>query len=220
MKIYWIKAQAPRRVLALAKHLGIEAQFEHVDLMAGGLKTADYAALNPNKKAPVLVDGDEVLWESSAIMAHLCIKAGSDMWPSRDAAEQVEVLRWLSWNDCHWAPAVAPFYFEHVVRSTFGLGPPDRELLKSSVADFLKYAAVLEDRLTDRTHVACGRLTIADFQLGSMATYWQESEMPLQAFPHIVRWIDGLMRIPAWAQPWPAPSPRSAGLGLDQARAT
>ncbi len=36
-------------------------------------------------------------------MAHLCIKAGSDMWPLENAAEQVEVLRWLSWNDCHWA---------------------------------------------------------------------------------------------------------------------
>jgi glutathione S-transferase len=37
-----------------------------------------------------------------------------------------------------------------------------------------------------------------------MATYWRESEMPLDAFPNIVRWIDGLMRIPSWAQPWPA----------------
>jgi glutathione S-transferase len=37
-----------------------------------------------------------------------------------------------------------------------------------------------------------------------MATYWRESEMPLEAFPNIVRWIDGLMRIPAWAEPWPA----------------
>jgi glutathione S-transferase len=53
-------------------------------------------------------------------------------------------------------------------------------------------------------YVACSRLTIADFQLSSMATYWRESEMPLEAFPNIVRWIDGLMRIPAWAEPWPA----------------
>jgi glutathione S-transferase len=30
--------------------------------------------------------------------------------------------------------------------------------------------------------------------------------MPFQAFPNIVRWIDGLMRIPAWADPWPAKS--------------
>ena len=35
MIIYWIKAQAPRRVLALAKHLGVEAEFMELDLMAG-----------------------------------------------------------------------------------------------------------------------------------------------------------------------------------------
>jgi hypothetical protein len=74
MRIYWIKAQAPRRVLALVKHLGVKAEFVEVDMMAGGFKMPDYVALNPNMKAPTLVDGDLVLWEASAIMAHLCIK--------------------------------------------------------------------------------------------------------------------------------------------------
>jgi glutathione S-transferase len=190
--------------LALAKYLGIEAEFVEVDLMAGGLKSPDFAAMNPNKKAPVLVDGDQVLWESSAIMAHLCIKAGSDMWPTRNPAEQVEVLRWLSWNDCHWSPAVGPFYFEHVVKTTFNLGPPDRELLKSSAPNLLKFAGVLDAHLNGRTYAACGRLTIADFQLASMANYWRESEMPFESHPNIVRWLEDLKRIPAWAHPWPA----------------
>ena len=204
MRIYWFKAQAPQRVLALVKHLGIDAEFVEVDLMAGGLKAPDYAALNPNMKAPTLVDGDLVLWEASAIMAHLCIKAGSDMWPAHNPAEQVEVLRWLSWNDCHWSDAVSSFYFEHVVKATFALGPPDTESLKPKVAGLVRFAKVLDGYLAGRTYVACGRLTIADFQLASMATYWRESEMKLEAFPNIVRWLDGLMRVPAWADPWPA----------------
>lgn len=201
MKIYWIKAQAPRRVLALAKHLGTDAQFVQ---QAGKLRTAEYAQLNPNRKAPTLVDGDYVLWESSAIMTYLCVKAGSDMWPATDPAAQIEVLRWLSWNDNHWAPAVAPFYFEHIVKATFGLGSPDRESLKANVADLERYAKVLEDHLSDRSWVACDRLTIADFQLASMATDWRAAEMPLEPYANILRWLDGLMRIPAWADPWPA----------------
>jgi glutathione S-transferase len=204
MKIYWIKTQAPRRVLALVKHLGVKAEFVEVDMMAGGLQTPDYVTLNPNMKAPVLVDGDFVLWESSAIMAHLCIRAGSDMWPAYDPAEHVEVLRWLSWNDCHWSRAVGPFYFEHIVKATFGMGAPDRTSLVPKVQDVIKFARVLDDHLDGRSHVACGRLTIADFHLAAMATDWRESEMPLATFPNIVRWIDGLMRIPAWADPWPA----------------
>jgi glutathione S-transferase len=99
MKIYWIRAQAPRRVLALVKHFGLEAELIEMDLMAGAMKRPDYAAINPNVKAPTFADGDFVLWESSAIMAHLCVRAGSDMWPACNLNEQVEVLRWLFWND-------------------------------------------------------------------------------------------------------------------------
>jgi glutathione S-transferase len=69
LRIYWIKAQAPRRVLALAKHLGVKAECVEMDLITGGLTTPGYVALNPNKKVPTLVDGERVLWESSAIMA-------------------------------------------------------------------------------------------------------------------------------------------------------
>lgn len=124
------------------------------------------------------------------------------MWPTQPD-EQIEVLRWLSWNDCHWAPAVAPFYFEHIVKSTFGLGPPNRESLKSGVPELLRYASVLDGHLAGRTYVALGRLTIADFYLASMANHWRESEMPLQGHANIVSWLDGLTRIPAWAKPWP-----------------
>jgi glutathione S-transferase len=203
MQIYWIKAQAPRRVLALVKHLDLEAELIEMDLMGGAMKSPGYVALNPNMKAPTLVDGDFVLWEASAIMAHLCIKAGSDMWPVHNPAEQVEVLRWLSWNDHHWSQVVAPFYFEHVVKQTFNIGEPDRTALKDKADGLARYAKVLDDHLAKRSYVACGRLTIADFQLASMTTYWRESEMPLALFPNVVSWIDRLMRIPAWANPWP-----------------
>ncbi|MGA2707697.1 MAG: glutathione S-transferase family protein [Steroidobacteraceae bacterium] len=206
MRLYWIKAQAPLRALALIKHLGVNAELIEVDMMAGQLRTPEYAVLNPNMKAPTLVDGDLVLWEASAIMAHLCIRSGSDMWPADNPAEQVEVLRWLSWNDCHWSPAVGPFYFEHVVKATFKLGPPDGASLTQKCSDLIRFAKVLDGHLAGRAFVACGRLTIADFQLASMARYWRESEMPLEASPNLVRWLNGLMRIPAWADPWPLKS--------------
>jgi glutathione S-transferase len=204
MKIYWIKAQAPLRVLALAKHLGVDAEFIAIDLKSGELKSPDYAALNPNKKAPTLVDGDLVLWESNAIMAHLCIQSGSDMWPARNVAEQVEMLRWLAWNDCHWAPAVGPFYFEHIVKTTFKFGTPDSAALKEKLPELARYADVLEAHLDGKSHLACGRLTVADFSAASMARYWREAEMPFADYPNIVHWLDALQAIPAWADPWPA----------------
>jgi len=210
MKIYWFQAQAPRRVLALVKHLGIDAEYVEIDLMGGGLKTPEYAALNPNRKAPTMVDGDTVLWESSAIMTYLCIKHGSDMWPAHEPAEQVEVLRWLSWNDQHWMRAVAPFYFEHVVKAIFHIGEPDQTEITPVIPELKALAAVLNAHLEQRDFVACDRLTIADFQLASMACEWRHSEMPLGDYPNVIRWLDGLMRLPAWADPWPHTSMKKA----------
>ena len=49
MKIYWIKAQAPRRVLALAKHLGLDVEQIHAKAIdveisgAGDVKLAGRA---------------------------------------------------------------------------------------------------------------------------------------------------------------------------------
>ena len=203
MDIYWIKAQAPRRVLALAKHLRIAARFVHLDARAGALRSPEYTRLNPNRKAPTLVDGDLVLWESSAIMAHLSIHAGSDLWPTQRPDEQVEVLRWLSWNDNHWAPAAAPYYFEHIVKKTFGLGAPDPAQLVGKDVDLRRCARVLDAHLQEREWVACGRLTIADFQLASMATDWREAQMPLAEFTAITRWLERMQAMPAWADPWP-----------------
>ena len=206
MRLYWIKAQAPRRVLALIKHLELTIEVVEMDLLAGDLAAPDHAALNPNLKAPTLVDGDFVLWESPAIMAYLCLKAGSDMWPAGKPSEQVEVLRWLSWNDCHWGPAVAPFYFEHVVKPTFGIGAPDCGALTGKAVELVRYAAVLDRHLGGRDYVACDRLTICDFQLGSMVADWRMANMPLEAFSNVTDWIDRLADIPAWADPWPSQS--------------
>ena len=60
------------------------------------------------------------------------------------------------------------------------MGEPDCESLKPKVAELMKFAAVLDGHLERRNFAACGRLTIADFQLASMATYWREARMPIE----------------------------------------
>ena len=203
MKLYWFKAQAPLRVLALAKHLASPVETIEVDMMSGGLRTPEYLDLNANAKAPTLIDGELVVWESAAIMAHLCIKAGSDMWPAANPAEQVEMLRWLTWGDAHWSPAVAPYYFEHIVKPTFNIGPPDPAGYQNAQSALDRYALLLDRHMSNRSFVALDRLSIADFCLASMARYWRECNTPLAKYEHVTRWLDHLQTIPAWRDPWP-----------------
>ncbi|MDE2451845.1 MAG: glutathione S-transferase family protein, partial [Gammaproteobacteria bacterium] len=89
---------------------------------------------------------------------------------------------------------------------TFGIGSPDAASLEKKVPDVLRYAKVLDGHLAGKAHPACGRLTIADFQLASMATYWRTAAIPLESFSNVVRWLDRLDAIPAWAAPWPTGS--------------
>lgn len=203
MKIYWIPTHAPRRVAALVKHLNLPVDFVQLDLKAAEHRAPAYAALNPNMKAPTLVDGDFVLWESAAIMTYLAGKAGSDMWPRDNPREQADIVRWFSWNNSHWQPFIGHFYFEYLIKPILGLGAADENLLKSKTPELLQAAKLLDDHLAGKVFVACGRLTVADFQLASMACSWREARMPLEDFAHLTRWLEGLMRIPAWSNPWP-----------------
>ena len=58
-----------RLMLAL---LGVPYERELVERSRNQHKAPDYLALNPNGLIPVLADGDLVLYETAAIVLHLC----------------------------------------------------------------------------------------------------------------------------------------------------
>jgi glutathione S-transferase len=202
VKLYYAETLMPRKVCALAKHLGLSVDYELVDLGQGHQRAAPFKALNPNAKVPVLVDGDVVLWESNAILVHLARKAGSDLWP--DDQRQVDIIRWFMWETNHFTKPGGSFYMEYVIKAHYGLGEPDPVELEKAAKAFKRGAKVLEDHLADRDWMVGDSVTVADFSVGAMMAYRHEACLPLDDFPAIRRWADRLDAIPAWAQPYPA----------------
>ena len=206
MQLYYMKTMNPRKVCAVAKHLQLEVEYVPIRFGPAGLASAEYLVLNPNAKVPTLVDGDITLWESAAIAAYMARKAHSDMWPEAPYA-QADVLRWVSWDACHWMRALGNFYFELIIKPKLKLGEPDRSLLASSLPNVHRYAGTLDAHLAQRKHLAWDRLTIADFCVGAMLPEWERMELPLQEYPHLLRWHNDLMALDAWRDPWPAKAP-------------
>ena len=68
------------RVWLALEHKGIPYHLKTVSFDAGDLKTAEFGALNPRRRVPVLVDDDFVLAESAAIVEYI-----EDRWPSGPA---------------------------------------------------------------------------------------------------------------------------------------
>ena len=65
------------RVWLALEHKGIPYHLKTVSFDAGDLKTAEFGALNPRRRVPVLVDDDFVLTESAVIVEYI-----EDRWPS------------------------------------------------------------------------------------------------------------------------------------------
>src|SRR5258708_36067817 len=65
-----------QKVLWCCVELGIA--FQRIDWGGpfGGNDDPAYLAMNPNGRVPTIADGDNIVWESNAILRHLCAVHG------------------------------------------------------------------------------------------------------------------------------------------------
>ena len=203
MKLFYCDTLQPRKVCAAARYLKAPVEFVFVDLGKGEHVMPGFVTLNPNRKVPVLVHGEKVLWESDAILCELAREAGPELWPKGEDGA-IELVKWFSWNAHHFNRAGGSLYFEYVIRPRFNLGPPDAPMVEESLKDFRKFARVLDDHLAGRKWLMGDQLTIADFSVGVPLPYAEASRMPVGEFPNLARWHDRLSELDGWLDPWPA----------------
>ena len=84
------------KIKLLMQFLEIEHEWKHVDILADETQTADFMAMNPNAKIPVLrINETECLWESNAILNFLA--EGTSFLPNAGLA-RAKVLQWQFHN--------------------------------------------------------------------------------------------------------------------------
>ena len=156
-------------IVALKNHLALDCDVQPIDLGRGDQLTAQYLALNPNKKMPTLEDNGFVLWESNAILFYMAAKhPDSGLWPP-DLQGQADVLRWLAWESAHWdAESCGMVAYEKASKFVLGLGPPDPAFIARGEQNFARFASALNDSLRGKTWLIGERLTIADFSVGGL----------------------------------------------------
>lgn len=82
----------------LLEELGVPYERVLVDRGAGDHRKSPYLALNPNGLIPVLVDGDLVLYETAAIVLHLCdTHPQAQLAPALGSTERAHFYKWLMW---------------------------------------------------------------------------------------------------------------------------
>ena len=190
------------KVRATAHQLDVPLEVEVVDLTKRANREPKYLALNPTGRAPTLVDGDFVLWESAAIMQYLASKRKTLLWPD-DGRTRADIMRWQSWHLQHWSRSTTVFIFENLVKSMIKMGEPDQKALGQAAELFHQDAAVLDNHLERHSHLVNDAPTLADFTVVAPLFYAEQGKIPLEKYGNIKAWFARQAALPAWQQTAP-----------------
>jgi glutathione S-transferase len=191
------------KVLATAHQMGLPLEVEFVDLTKGAQRKPEYLALNPTGRTPTLVDGDFVLWESTAIMQYLAEQKPNSLLPN-DAKSRADILRWECWQLAHWGgESCQPLIFQNLVKKIMNMGVPDAAAVQKGTECFNREAGVLDAHLAEQPYLVGSGLTLADFSVAAPLFYAKEAAMPLESYRHLRDWFARVSALPAWGQTAP-----------------
>lgn len=199
MKLYTFPASPNSlKVTATAYQVGVDLDLVMVDLGKREQLKPEFGELNPNRKIPTLVDGNFVLWESTAIMFYLAEKGGA-MIPS-DMHERMRMHQWISWNLAHMGPACGTLLFERVVKGLLGLGEPDAAAIKQGEGNFHRFAQVLNGHLKGREYLVGDSSSLADYHVVAQFVHSKAAEYPLAEYAEVGRWSAALLGSEPWSR--------------------
>ena len=189
-----------RRVTAAAKIMGIDIERMKVDLFKGESQTAEFKSeLNPHGLTPVMVDGDVVLYESSAINLYLADKVNSPL-VGKTAEERFEVLKWMFWSGEQWRVFFTTLFDERVGKTVMKV-PQDEAVVAFAEGKIRAAAKVLDEHLKDRDFMVGDSLTLADIDIAAPFSQIDRARPPLREFPNLMAWQDKLLKtVPAWVE--------------------
>ena len=174
--------------LAMAQ-LGIPFRRIEKDITRGETRTAEFLAINPNGRIPVLVTPDNrVLPESSAALWYLA--KGSKLMPE-DPFQQAQVLQWMFFEQYNHEPNIATSrYWIHV------LGEQEKyaEALAEKQQKGHDALAVMETHLSDRDFFVGRDYSIADIALYAYTHVAGQGGFSLDAYPAIRGWLERVKR--------------------------
>jgi len=188
-----------RRVLAVAKIIGIDIERVNVDLFKGESHTPEFLKLNPHGLTPVLQEGDTIIWEASAINIYLADKVSSPLL-GKTSKERYEVLQWMFWSGEQWRVFSTLLFNERVAGRAMGQ-PEDVSVVNLMLKNIRAAAHVLDAHLADRQFIVGDELTLADIDIAAPFSQVHRTKSPLAEFPNLRAWQQRLLdTVSAWAE--------------------
>jgi glutathione S-transferase len=118
LRLHYYPSTAAMIPHILLEEIGAPYERVFVDRAQDAHKRPEYLKLNPNGTIPVLTDGDFVLYETAAIVLHLCdAHPQAGLAPAPGTSERSHFHQWLMWlTNTLQATLIVYFYPERWVK--------------------------------------------------------------------------------------------------------
>ncbi len=174
------------------EELGLPYRLHHVRIDAGEHRRAEFLALNPHGRIPVLVDEDTgvTLFESAAILLYLAEKTGRLL--PQDLPGRWEAIKWLQFH----ASSVGPIIGQRVHFEVFAEPP-----LPVAIERFRRLTddafAVLDQRLAGQPWLAGSSYSIADIAQFGWSHIARIIDFDFSRHRHLSAWHERVAARPA-----------------------
>jgi glutathione S-transferase len=189
-----------QKVLWGLDELGLSYERVEVGGTFGGNKEPAYLALNPNGLIPTLVDDDESLWESNAVLRYLFDRYGQAPLKPESAIVRARADAWTEWYTSTLWANVRPLLVQ-LVRTPEE--KRDHALIDSHQKLSVQAVSLLDRELEKRPYLAGSDFTLGDIPIGSALQRWynlpikRPAHAALDAYyarlrerPAFKKWID------------------------------
>ena len=173
------------KVQLILEQTGIDYQWQHIDIMSGESRSADFLAMNPNGKIPVVqLDNGDLLAESNAILWYF--SHNTALRPSGRNAETA-LLQWMFFEQYSHEPNIATsrYWIKYC-----GGGPEYAAGLAAKQPKGYAALDILEQHFKAHDYLVGERYSIADIALYAYTHVAEEGGFSLGKYPGIQQWLD------------------------------
>jgi glutathione S-transferase len=195
IKLYSWPGSSGTRVAWALEELGLPYEYVALDAKQGEHRAPEYLKLNPHGKVPALVDDDECLFESGAMLLHLGARYGVEkgLWPAGKGQARADAVCWTVWAMTELGPYMMQYLY-HGLDTPVSFKPADRS---KAAADYShsqldRLLAALEARLEGREYLL-GAFSLADVAAASWLALATRFGLTLDHYPRVAGWCKRCM---------------------------
>lgn len=201
LTLYYYPSTAAMIPHIVLEELGVPYERVLVDRTRNAHKTPDYLRLNPNGLIPVLVDGDLVLYETAAIVLHLCdTHAAAHLAPPTATAARAQFLKQLMGLSNTLQPTLATYFYpERWLDADNTAG--QAQLRRHAEARVAQLLALLDDALAQSPGpwLLGAEYSAVDAYAFTLCRWTRNfaHEKPARDWPHIGPYLQRMLARPA-----------------------